>query len=600
LEAAAPPVDEIWNVADIFPSEEAFEGSKRGLEAIIPSLERWRGRLAESGSVLAEALEATDDAYRRFAALRCYASLKSDEDTRIAAYQAMRQGVDLLATELSSRLSYLRPEILAIAPEKVEEFIRGEPRLEVHAFFLRDLIRQRAHVLSPAEERIMSNSGLMTGSANALYNVLHNAEMPRPELLLEDGEKIRLTPVNFHQHRSASNRADRLALFPAYFGAYAELGSTLGQNVFNAIKSHLFRARSRGYPSCLAAALDSSNIPVDVYRNLIRQVRERLPVIHRYFRLRAEALGLERLDYVDLYCPISSKRPPRYSPHDAQQLVRDSAAPLGRRYLDSLSRGFGERWIDWHPGPGKRSGAYATGWAYDAHPYVLLNFTGDHESVSTLAHEMGHAMHSYFSNAAQPFSSADYPVFVAEVASTLNEALLSRRMLELAGDPDERIFLLGANLDGFRGTLFRQTMFAEFELEIHERGERGEVLTGETLSEIYLALLRVYHGHDQGVVSIDDTYAVEWAAVPHFYYDFYVYQYATGIVAATALAEAVIAEPATTVDRYLGFLAAGGSDYPLNLLRQAGVDLESAQPYNATFAAIERGLNQLEALIRSR
>jgi len=600
LESAAPPSSETWQLGDIFGSEADLLRAKRELEAEIPTLDQWQGHLADSPGVLAEALDGITDAYRRFAALRCYASLRSDEDTRLARHQAVRQEIDLLATQLSSQVSYLRPEILKLDPTQIEEFLTTEPRLKVHAFFLRDLIRQRDHVLEPGEERILSYSSLLTGSANSLYNVLHNAEMPRPEVTLESGESVRLTPVHFRMHRSSTNRADRKTVFEANYEGYAVLGDTMGQNLFNGVKAHLFRARSRDYSSCLAAALDGSNIPTDVYRNLISQTRRRLPVLHRYFRLRARALGLERLEYHDLYCPISQSEPPRFTPDEARRTVHESLEPLGRRYLDSLDRAFDQRWIDWHPSPGKRSGAYATGWAYDAHPYVLLNFTGDFESVSTLTHEMGHAMHSYFSNAALPFATADYPVFVAEVASTLNEALLSRRMLEIATEADQQIFLLGSFLDTVRGTLFRQTMFAEFELEIHERVERGEVLTGESLNEIYLALLRDYHGHDEGVMTIDDRYAVEWAAVPHFYYDFYVYQYATGIVAANALAEAVTRGPSTVVDRYLSFLSSGGSDHALNLLRQAGVDLETPDPYDATFDAVERRLDQLETLIRSR
>ncbi|HXV74745.1 MAG TPA: M3 family oligoendopeptidase [Candidatus Polarisedimenticolaceae bacterium] len=594
------PLDETWRLEDIYADDAAFLAARRELEAVVPTLDRWRGRLAGDPAVLADALDVVTDAYRRFASLRCYASLRSDRDTRIAANHARRQQLDLLAAELSSRLAYLRPEILAAEPRMIEQAIVAEPRLAPHAFFLRDLMRQRQHVLGPSEERLLSHASLMGGSADALYNVLYNAELPRPELRLSDGQTVRLTPVNFHVHRSAAERRDRLRIFPAYFGAYASFQDTLGQNLFNAVKAHLFRVRSRGYDSCLAAALDGNNIPVVVYRNLIEQVRRRFHVMHDYFRLRAEALGLERLEYPDIYCPITRSRPPRFTSTEARRVVRESLAPLGARYTAAVDRAFGERWLDWHPAPGKRSGAYATGWAYDVHPYVLLNFTGDYESVSTLTHEMGHAIHSHMSNAAQPFATADYPIFVAEVASTLNETLLSRHLFDRAADRDERLFLLGSQLDGFRGTLFRQTMFAEFELAIHEQVERGEVLTGESLNATYLALLRDYHGHDDGVVHIGDEYALEWATVPHFYYDFYVFQYATGIVAASALADAVLAQGAPAVERYLAFLAAGGSDYALDLLREAGVDLESADPYDATFATIERQVGHARALLGDR
>jgi len=398
------------------------------------------------------------------------------------------------------------------------------------------------------------------------------------------------------RHRSSANRADRRKLFPTYFGAYAAFRDTLGHNLYAAVKSHLFRARVRGYDSCLEASLFGDNVPVRVYHQLIEQVRANLPLLHRYFELRRRALGVEQLEYSDLHCPLSRDLPRRFVPGEARRIVQQSLQPLGEDYAEALDRAFDSRWIDWHPAEGKRSGAYSSGWAYDRHPYVLLNFVGDFESVSTLAHEMGHAMHSHFSNRTQPFATADYSIFVAEVASTLNESLLSARAIETAGTPGERRFLLASYLDGMRATLFRQTMFAEFELHVHAAAERGEVLTGAALDAAYLDLLRDYHGHDR-VVAVDDAYAVEWAAIPHFYYDFYVYQYATGIVAATALSEALSADNPGAAERYHRFLCSGGSDHPLELLRAAGVDLESAEPYRAAFSGIERRLDQLEELL---
>ena len=599
MDPATIPTEETWGLEAMFESPEAFRQAKAKLERSLPELDAWRGVVGQSAESLADALDRATEAYRELAALQCYSSCRSDRDTRVAANQALRQGVELLGTRLSERVSYLRPEILALAPEWVERCIATEPRLAPHAFFLRDLMRQREHVLGPAEERILSHAGLVTRSAGSLYNVLNNAELPRPEVVLEDGRSVRLTPVNFHVHRASRHRADRLRVFPSYFSAYRAFQDTLGQNLGNALKAHLFRARSRGYPTCLSAALDPGNIPVAVYHNLIRQVRERLPLLHRYLRLRARALGLERLEYPDLYCPIGTRPAPVFGPDEARRLVVESLAPLGPRYVDALAGAFEARWIDWHPLPGKRSGAYATGAAYDAHPFVLLNFSGDLESVSTLAHEMGHAMHSHYSNAAQPFATASYPIFVAEVASTLNEALLMRHLIDRAADDDARVHLLGVHLDAFRGTLFRQALFAEFELAIHERVEQGEMPTGESLGEGYLALLRDYYGHDSGVMDVAEDYAVEWAAVPHFYFDFYVFQYATGITAATALAEDVISDRAAT-ERYLAFLRSGGSDHALALLRGAGVDLESARPYETAFGAFERGVERLAELLGAR
>jgi len=598
LETATLPLEQTWKLEDIFGDDDAFERAKLALETDLPALDALAGRLSESAGRLADVLEEHSDVVQRFALLRCYAALRSDADTRVESYQVMRQSVELLATELSRKTAFVRPEILALEPETIEGFINVEPRLAPFSHYLRDLARQREHVLGPNEEQILAESSLLSRSPSSLYQVLSSVELPRPEATLSTGETIELTPVNFNRHRSSQTREDRLAIFPSYFRAYRDFKSTFGHNLYASIKGQMFRARVRRYDSCLAAALSPDNVPVDVYRNLIRQVHEHLPVLHRYIGLRARALGLDRVEYPDLYCPMTSAPARKFTPEEARRLVQECQAPLGDAYTRPLGAAFDERWIDWHPGPGKRSGAYATGWAYDVHPFVLLNYVGDYESVSTLAHEMGHAMHSYFSNRTQLFPAADYPIFVAEVASTLNEALLNHHMLEAAGSREEKLALVGSYLDGIRGTLFRQTMFAEFELEIHERAERGEVLTGEKLSEIYLRLLRLYHGHDEGVMHVADDYAVEWAAIPHLYYDFYVYQYSTGIVAATALAHNLLADSSGAArERYMQFLSSGGTDYPLELLRRAGVDLEMAQPYRDTMASVSSRLDLLETLL---
>jgi oligoendopeptidase F len=430
--------------------------------------------------------------------------------------------------------------------------------------------------------------------------VLHNAELPRPEVELVSGERVMLTPVNFQKHRTDPSRENRRRLFPAHFAAYDSFKETLAANLSSTIKAHIFHSRSRGYESCLAASLDGDNVPTAVYHNLIEQVQRHLPLLHRYMALRKRALGVERLEYLDLHCPLSDSHSNDHSTARAMEIVKESLSPLGDEYTTELNEAFSRRWIDWHPAPGKRSGAYASGYAYDVHPFVLINYSGDYESVSTLAHEMGHAMHSHFSNDSQPYATADYSIFVAEVASTLNEALLSQRMIDEAEEREEKIFYLASELDSLRGTLFRQTMFAEFELMIHELAERGEAITGEKLNELYLELLRRYHGHHSGVMHISEDYAVEWAAVPHFYYNFYVYQYSTGVIAANALASALLARAPGAAERYMEFLSAGGSDYPLELLRRAGVDLQTEAPYEAAFAALQRLLDRLENLLEDR
>ena len=592
-----PVADETWRLEDIFPSDEAFWQEKRRVDGALPALGRFAGQLGASAAAMAEALEAIFAESKALARLHAYASMKSDGDLRVAPYQGMRQEVEIAHTEMSRRTSYVRPEILALKDGVVEAFLADQPRLAPFAPFLKNLIRQKAHVLSPAEEKLLSEAGLVLGGPSQIFGVLHNAEMPRATVDLDGGASVTLTPAVFSLVRTSGIRADREAASRAYFGGYRAFEGTYGSNLFECLKTHVFRARVRRYDSCLGAALDGDNVPVRVYTNLIEQIRRNLPSLHRYFRLRARALGLETLTYFDLHCPLGTGPKRDYGVEAGKRLVLAAMEPLGSGYTGVMRESFERRWIDWHPAPGKRSGAYATGAAYDVHPYILLNFNGDFDSVSTLAHEAGHAMHSYFSNRTQPYPCADYSIFVAEVASTFNEALLIERLFASAGDREEKIFLLGHWLDGIRATLFRQTFFAEFELEIHRRAERGEALTGEALSRLYLELLRVYQGHDAGQCVVEDPFAIEWACVPHFYYDFYVYQYATGIVAANSLAHDVLTGSADAQERYARFLASGGSDYPLEILRRAGVDLESPAPYDATFMAMDRKLDALEELL---
>jgi len=415
--STVPAVEETWRLEDIFPSEEAFAKAKREVEESLPSLSALAGGLAGGPGHLADVLETISEVSRRLGRLHAYASMRSDGDLRVAPHQALRQEVELAYTELSRRTAWLRPEILGLPDGVVERFLADEPRLAPFAPFLRNLVRQKEHVLGPQEEHLLAEAGLLFGGPSQIFGILHNAEMPRASITLHEGERVLLTPAAFSLVRTSPNRDDRTAATRAYFEGYAAFRSTYGSNLYECLKSHVFRARARKYPSCVAAALDADNVPVAVYTNLIDQVRRRLPSLHRYFRLRARALGIPRLTYADLHAPLVAAPQGRYALDRAKGLVLEAMAPLGQGYVEPLTRAFDERWIDWHPVPGKRSGAYATGAAYDVHPYMLLNFNGDFESVSTLAHEAGHAMHSHFSNTTQPFPCADYSIFVAEVTA---------------------------------------------------------------------------------------------------------------------------------------------------------------------------------------
>ena len=591
------PESETWDLSPVYPSPEAFASDRERLRRGLSELEDLRGTLGGGAADCVHALDAVWERKRLLARLHAWAHMKSDEDTRIASRQRLRQEIELIGTEFARQISWLRPELLALPDGRIDEYLAEEPRLTPYAHFLRDLVRQRPHVLEPAEERVVAEAGLLTGGPSHVFGVFHNAELPRPEIVAPDGTTVSLSPSEFSRLRISPDRAFRERLFPAFFGAYGRFRETLAANLFDCLKTHVFHSRVRRYGSSLEAALAPDNVPVAVYRNLIDQVRKHLPLLHRYYRLRAVALGVDTLGYHDLHCPIVHGSRRAYSAEEAASTVLESMGVLSDAYVARLRRAFRERWIDWHPAPGKRSGAYASGAAYDVHPYMLLNFNGDYDAVSTLAHEAGHAMHSDFSNRAQPYPSSDYSIFVAEVASTFNEALLNEHLLRDAPDDSERAFLLANWIDGLRATLFRQTFFAEFELLIHEAVERGEAPTGEWLCRRYLMLLREYQGHETGECLVDEAYAVEWACVPHFYYDFYVYQYSTGIVAATSLADDVLKGRPGAATRYLEFLGSGGSDYPLSLLRLAGVDLESPAPYAKTFSAMEKRLEELEGIL---
>ncbi len=571
--------------------------AKATLESQLPSIGRFRGMLTESGSTLAAALDAVADASKRLRRIHAYASMKADEDVRVPARHALREETELLFPALAARAAYVAPEIVAAPPGRVEAFLGEDAALAPHAHAVRTVLRRREHLLGPREEEILAEAALLAGGPGAIFGLLHNADLPRPRIRLSTGERVQLTPAEYARHRATTVRRDRRTVLRRYLGAYLGFEATFGQNLFETVKQHVFRARARSYPSSLAASLDEDAIPPSVYRNLVERSHGMLPLLHRYFRLRARALGLPRLAYHDLHCPLAASAPGSRTPAGARAAVRRALEPLGSEYLSVLDEALSARWIDWLPSPGKRAGAYANGSAYDVHPYVLLNFNGDFESVSTLAHELGHALHSSFSNRSQPYPAADYSIFVAEVASTFNEILLHHDLLRRSRGRAERMFLTARWLDDLRATFFRQAMFAEFELDIHEKVERGEALTGRGLTADYLSLLRRTHGHDEGVTDIEAACGIEWAAIPHFHYGFYVYQYATGIVAAICLAEAVLSGRDGARERYLAFLRSGGSDDPLVLLRRAGVDLETAEPYEAVSRAIQSNLDRLEEMV---
>ena len=484
--------------------------------------------------------------------------------------------------------------------DKIDAFIAKEPGLRVFKMYLYDILRTKAHKLSEQEERILAEAGLLANAPSSIYGVFSNAEFPYPQVKLSDGTIARLNKAGYALYRAVPNRNDREAVFRAFWGAVNEFRRTFGVQLYANVRSDIFYAHTRHYRSCLESALDKDNIHIQVYLALIENVNNNLDSFHRYLNLKKRMLGVDSLKYSDVYAPAVKDVDLRYSFEQAKQLVLDSVRPLGRDYCDVVRQAFDNRWIDVYPSPGKRAGAYSNGDAYDVHPYVLLNYNGQYDDVSTLAHELGHAVHSYYSNKNQPYPTADYSTFVAEVASTFNEALLINRMLRDIKDDDARLSLLMNYLEGIRQTLFRQAQFAEFELRMHEMAERGQPLTGDALSKVYGDILNRYYGQDKGVCNIDQLYTVEWAYVPHFYYNFYVYQYSTSFTASTALAEKVLGKEEHAVEEYIEFLSSGGSDYPINLLSKAGIDMITREPFDKTMAAMNRTIDEIEAILQKK
>ena len=594
------PIKETWKLEDLYASEAAWEKAKQKWAAQFYEVLKYKGKLAHSSSELLACLEFDSQLSKEFDRLQSYAAMKSDEDTRNSKCLAMKQEMQQLITDYGSKAAFIEPEIAKMDKQKIDEFIEEEPGLKVYQMYLYDIQRRKAHKLSEKEEKILAEAGLITDGPSSIFFVFSNAELPFPQIELSDGTIAKLNQAGYARYRALPNRKDREAVFGAFWGAFDSFKRTFGVQLYANVKKDMFYARTRGYKSSLESAVDKDNIPVEVYSALIENVNNNLDSFHRYLNLKKRMLGVDTLKYSDVYAPVVKDVDLQYSFEEAKQLVLDAVKPLGEAYIRVVKKAFQERWIDVYPTPGKRMGAYSNGSAYDVHPYILLNFNGQYDDVSTLAHELGHTMHSFYSNKNQPYPTADYSTFVAEVASTLNEALLINKMLTEIRDIDNRLSLLMNYLDGIRVTVFRQTQFAEFELRIHEKAERGQPLTGDVLSELYGDILRKYYGHDKGVCHIDDLYTVEWAYVPHFYYNFYVYQYATSFTASTALAEKVLSKEKGAVEKYIEFLSSGGSEYPINLLKKAGVDMTGSEPFDKTIAVMNRTMDEIEAILEKQ
>lgn len=587
-----------WNLADLYASDEVWAEAKEALKKRLPAIDKYNGTLAQSSAQMFQCLDLVSNLSKEFSRLGSYASMHSDEDTRVSKYMAMKSEMQQLGTDFSTRIAFLEPEILKIDAAKIESFLKENKELQVYKKYLFDIVRRKEHTGTESEEKIIAAAGLITSTPSDVYNIFSNADFPFPEVTLSNGQKVKLDQAAFSLHRASVNREDRKKVFAAYFGKINDYQRTFGTQLYGEIKKNMFYSQVRKYKSSQEAALDVNKIPVEVYHNLVENVNKNLPTFHKYLNLRKRILGLDELHYYDLYAPLLKDVLLTYSVEESQKNILASLKPLGKEYTDVVAKAFNERWIDMFPSEGKRSGAYSNGSAYDVHPYILMNYNGKFNDMSTLTHELGHTMQSYFSNKHQPYPLADYPIFVAEVASTFNEALLIDHILKNIKDDQTRLSILGNYLEGIKGTVFRQTQFAEFEMRIHELAEKGEALTGERFNEVYFELTKKYYGHDKGVCIVDDEIKAEWAYIPHFYYNFYVYQYATSYTASAALSEKALQGDKTAIEKYMKFLSAGGSDYPIELLKVAGVDMTTSQPFELTMQKMNRVMDEIEQILK--
>jgi oligoendopeptidase F len=599
--AAEAPVDPayMWDLSELYPSPEAWTAERDRVKAEIGTLDKYKGTLGRSAKDMLAALSAFSDAQRATTRLGVYASLKADEDVRIAANQERNQLAASLATQFGEKTSWSTPEILSVGADKVGKFEHGEPELARRfGFYLDNVLRGAPHTLSGESESVLASAGDVLSQPNSIYSVLANAEAPFPSITLSDGSKVTIDQASYLRYRQSPVRGDRKKVFDAFWSMWKKYEGTLGATLTAQVMGEVFNAKVRHYPNSLAAAVFADNMPEAVYRQLVTQANAGLPTMYRYLKLRKKLLGIQdNLAYYDIY-PTMFKldHPQHFTVADSERIALDVTAAYGPEYVADLKKGFAGRWMDVLPRTGKAGGAYMQGAAYDVHPYLHLNHNYDFEALSTFVHEWGHGVHTLLTHDAQPYELSNYSTFTAETASITNEMLLDDYMVAHAANDAEKLYYLGEALELMRGTFFRQTMFAEFQLALHEEVEQGRALSGKRMTEIYCGLLKKYHGDAQGVMTIDPAYCTEWEFIPHFYYGFYVWQYATSMAGAATFADAIEHEGRPAQERFIALLKAGGSDYPYNIYKKAGLDMASPDPYKALIARMDRAMDQIDLL----
>ncbi|WP_187775913.1 oligoendopeptidase F [Salinicola corii] len=595
LAQSPPPSAEngVWDLTDLYPSLDDWQQALKDVDRRIQSLGDYQTTLTESPKALATALDAIRSVEKSASRAQTYASLQADEDLRDGQAQERRGRAEQLMARFESAIGYLRPTLIQMDRDTLSSWL-SNPQLQDHRRFLENVIREAPHTLSKQTETALAALGPVM-SHETPYSLLANSDIDWPTITI-DGKSVRLDAAGYSHWRESKDRDVRQRVFDAYWPAWQQFTSTFGSLLNSQVQQHVTESRLRHYESAMAAAVSRDDIPPAVYQQLIDSTNDHLGTLHRYLKLRQRILGVDQLHYYDIYPPLA-ELDKTFDLDDARQLTREATAPLGPHYAELLKRATDSPWTSAYPSQGKRSGAYMNGSAYDVHPYVLMNFNGSYGDVSTYAHEWGHGVHSMLTEENQPYPTSDYSIFTAEVASTTNEQLLVDRMIQQAKAPEEKLFYIGQALEAIRGTYFRQAQFAEFELAIHRAAENGEQLSGDRLTQMYGEILRKYYGVDKGITTIDEADYAEWAYIPHFYYDFYVYQYATSITAAQMFAHGLERDPKAWRDRYLNVLSQGGSQSGYQLLKKAGVDLATPAPYDNLIQDMNKLIDEAEDIL---
>ena len=578
-----------WKIDEMYNSQDSINNDIKKVEDLINKIKEYKGKLDLSKDNLYNALKISVDASRILSNLYVYTHMKLHEDTRINENQAVATKIEMLSTELSMATSYMVPEIISIDESKLDEYLTSD-QLSFYKKYINDILREKPHTLTEKEEEILAAVSDLSGVAENVYDMLSYADLEFPEIDDEEGKKVKLTNSNFSLFLKSKNRKVRKDAFEAVYSTYDKYKNTFASTLYGGIKSEIFYAKMRKHKSAIEGSLFNDDVSIDVYNNLILAMDENLNSLNKYIDLKKKFLNLDDIHMYDLYVPLTENFDMNIPYEKAQEIILKALSPLGEEYLSIIKRAFSEGWIDVYENEGKQGGAYSWG-SYDSHPYILMNYHDDLNSLFTLIHELGHSVHSYYSRKSQEYLYSDYKIFVAEVASTLNELLLINYLLENSTSKEERIYLLNYYLEQFRTTVYRQTMFAEFEKITHEKVENKEPLTAKEFIDIYYDLNKKYYGKS---CCVDKEIGLEWARIPHFYSNFYVYKYATGFSAASALSSQILSEGKVAVDRYINFLKSGGSEYPLNQLRAAGVDMEKKESVDEALKVFEELVSKLE------